>query len=397
MPSSEEEDHHLPSGIRTRHDPEGAPVGGIEAMRIWLLGGFRVSVGSRSIGEEEWRLKKAGSLIKLLALAQGHRLHRERLMEWLWPSLDQEAAANNLHHALHVARRILDPASDSAASGYLRLRDEQLALCPEGPLWVDVEAFEEAAATARHVLDPAAYRAAIDLYAGELFPQDRYEAWAEARRAELRMTYLSLLVELAGLYEQRGQLGEAIEALGRVVAQEPAHEEAHVGLMRLYALWGRRREALGQYERLREALFGELGDEPEAASVRLHEEIWASTFPPADSPIRAAGSPSEEPPAGAGSRHNLPLARTSFVGREREVLEVKQLLAMTRLLTLTGAAGCGKTRLALEVARDVVGGLPTGGVAGGACAALRGGTGAADGCPGFGSARAAGPPALRDA
>jgi len=62
---------------------------------------------------------------------------------------------------------------------------------------------------------------------------------------------------------------------------------------------------------------------------------------------------------GAG-KHNLPAARTTFVGREREMLEVKRTLAMTRLLTLTGVGGSGKTRLALEVARDLVGAYPEG-------------------------------------
>jgi DNA-binding SARP family transcriptional activator len=81
---------------------------------------------------------------------------------------------------LHVVRCTLDPAAPaSATSGYLPLRDEQLALCPSGPLWVDVEVFEEAAATARHALEPAVYRAAIDLYVRELLPQGRYETWVK--------------------------------------------------------------------------------------------------------------------------------------------------------------------------------------------------------------------------
>jgi predicted ATPase/DNA-binding SARP family transcriptional activator/DNA-binding CsgD family transcriptional regulator len=340
--------------------PRGAPVGETEAVRVWLLGGFRVSVGSRNIGEEGWRLKKAASLLKLLALASGHRLHRERAMELLWPGSDAEAAANNLHYALHVARRTLEPAgppAGAAASRYLTLRADVVALCPEGPLWVDVEAFEGAAATARRSRVPAAYRAAIELYAGDLLPEDRYEAWAQERREALRQTYLSLLLDLAGLYEGRGQLGGAVEALARVVAVEPAHEGAHAGLMRLYALSGRRREALGQYERLREAHFKEFGAEPGEAARRLWEEIRAGGFPLANSP--PAGLPPEEPPVGSG-KHNLPLARTSFVGREREVLEVKRLLAMTGLLTLTGAGGSGKTRLALEVAGDLAGAYPDG-------------------------------------
>jgi predicted ATPase/DNA-binding CsgD family transcriptional regulator/Tfp pilus assembly protein PilF len=227
---------------------------------------------------------------------------------------------------------------------------------------VDVEAFEEAALTARRALEPAAFRLAIDLYAGELLPQDRYELWVEERRAHLKELHLSLLSELGALYEERKEFEPAIEALSRVAAEEPTHDGAHLGLMRLYARAGRRREALRQYGRLREALFREFGTEPEAATVRLHEEIWAGTFPPSDSPVAAGFRAGEETPsaARAPSRHNLPLVRTSFIGRGREMLEVKRLLAMTRLLTLTGTGGCGKTRLALEVGRDLVGAYPDG-------------------------------------
>jgi Bacterial Ig-like domain len=74
---------------------------------VWLLGGFHVSVGSRKIGEDEWRLRKAVSLFKLLALSPGHRMHREVLMDRLWPELGRRAATNNLRHALHVSRRVL--------------------------------------------------------------------------------------------------------------------------------------------------------------------------------------------------------------------------------------------------------------------------------------------------
>jgi DNA-binding SARP family transcriptional activator len=249
-----------------------------DAVCVRLLGGFRVSVGARALEESEWRLRKAAILIKLLALAPQHRLHRDFIMDLLWPELAPKAAANNLRYALHHARRILQPTSPNA-SQCLRLRSEQLALCPEGGLRVDVEAFEQAADVARCARKPAAYEAAVGLYAGDLLPEDRYEEWAEHRREELRTTYLALLLELAELHEERAEFGPAIEALRRVAKSEPANEGAHAGLMRLYALSGQRQWALRQYERLRETLRQHLGTEPDAASRRLCEKIVAGRFP----------------------------------------------------------------------------------------------------------------------
>ena len=91
------------------------------AIRIWLLGGFQVAVGSRLVGETEWRRRKIKSLIKLLALEPGHALHREQALDLLWPDLEPEAAANNLHQTVHLARRVLDPTGVSATR-FLRLK-----------------------------------------------------------------------------------------------------------------------------------------------------------------------------------------------------------------------------------------------------------------------------------
>jgi DNA-binding SARP family transcriptional activator len=142
-----------------------------EGVRVWLLGGLRISVGPRTIEQYRWRLRKAAALVKLLALTPGHRLHREQAMDALWPDSSRKAVSNNLCQTLHAARRALDP---SLGSQYLVSEDKRLLLCPQGELWVDIDAFEEAAATARRARDPAAYRAAIELYAGELLPGDRY-------------------------------------------------------------------------------------------------------------------------------------------------------------------------------------------------------------------------------
>src|SRR3712207_3941983 len=115
---------------------------------------------------------------------------------------------------------------------------------------------------------------------------------------------------MADLCEEYGDPGSAIDALREVVSDEPAHEEAHAGLMRLFAKSGQRYQALRQYERLREALRRHFGTEPGAISRRLHEEIVAGRFPAARAPSEDI---SRELPS--ARRHNLPAAPSSFVGQ----------------------------------------------------------------------------------
>ena len=94
----------------------------------------------------------------------------------------------------------------------------------------------------------------------------------------------------------------------------------------------------------------------QAIEYALEEPMTPDQEHPADmaSPARLPEERQKEDARG-DLRNNLPVARSGFVGREREISEVGRTLSMTRLLTLTGAGGCGKTRLALEVARDIVG------------------------------------------
>src|SRR3954467_9762266 len=122
-------------------------------VTLMLLGGFSASVGGEPVSERAWRLKKGRELVKLLALAPGHRLHREQVMDVLWRDRGPAAAANNLHQAVHVARRALE-------SDAIEVRDETLRLTAD----VDVDRLEVAAADARRLGTPAAYRAALSLY-----------------------------------------------------------------------------------------------------------------------------------------------------------------------------------------------------------------------------------------
>ncbi|MFD5584214.1 BTAD domain-containing putative transcriptional regulator [Streptomyces sp. NPDC127063] len=314
-----------------------------DQVRIRLLGGFSVVVGDRPVPAGAWRLRKARTLLKLLCLAPGHRLHRDQLYDLLWPDLDRTAAANNLHQALYALRRALGAAG--APGDTVVLRDDLVLLAPGGGVRIDLDDFETAARRAYDSGKPADYRTALALGEKDLLPEDRYEAWASeasdalpARRTTLRLGWGEAL-------EREGRASEAVEVLRALIGDDPLHEPAYRALMRVLAEAGRRGEALAVYEGLRNVFREETGSDPDPQTRRLYRVLLADSVevpePQARSPGRRhAGS----------SRRRLPAPATPLIGRERETAEVEQMLGRSGLFTLTGAGGCGKTRLALAVA-----------------------------------------------
>ena len=102
-------------------------------VEVKVLGGFAVVADGDPV-DGPWRLRKAKTLVKLLALAPDHRIHRDVVIDRLWPDADADAGANNLHQALHAARRVL-------GNDRIVLRDEMVVLGPGGDVTVDVDTF----------------------------------------------------------------------------------------------------------------------------------------------------------------------------------------------------------------------------------------------------------------
>lgn len=315
-------------------------------LEVRLLGGFQVIVAGQPIPASAWRRKRAAAVVKRLALAPAHRLHRDEIVESLWPELEPEAAANNLRVALHHARQILAAAGDGAGS-WLRRDGETMLLGSPDAVVVDIDHFEMAVRHAWQSSDPAPTHAALDLYRGDLLPDDRYDDWIEGRRTALRTSFLALWRRLAHLHAQRGELGEAIAALQQAVAAEPLDEDAHVALIRLFAQAGEPHHAVTQYDRLTALLSSELAAAPQPATIELVAAIQEGRF-------RSGAAPAARPGDSSQVIRGRPLPEpiTELIGREREVAEVLRLLATSRLVTLTGPGGVGKSRLALAVARD---------------------------------------------
>jgi predicted ATPase/DNA-binding SARP family transcriptional activator len=327
-------------------------------VRIHLLGGFEVTVGDRPVATDAWRLRKAKTLVKLLALAGGHRMHREALVAVLWPDRDGVSAANNLHQALYVARRVVGGAS----GGLFSLRDDVVLLSEGAMPWLDTEAFEAACRRARQTRDPRDYRAAAELYRGDLLPEDRFEEWAEGPREALRERHLSLLVEYAEVLTGRGEHTQVVDIMGAITTADPFHEGAYRTLMAALAASGRRYEALAAFDRLREALAEEYAADPEPATRRLYRELLrAGDVTPDAAAIVGGVAPARSGATRAPRlKDSLRPEQTSFVGRRRELAEIVQALGRTRLLTLTGPGGAGKTRLAYRAAARLVDSYPDG-------------------------------------
>src|SRR5438132_10240189 len=141
----------------------------MSTVAIQLLGRFTVAVDGVAISGDAWRSRRAADVVKLLALAPAHRMHRTEVMEALWPESDPELSGASLRKALHFAR---------LATGDERsIVNERgvLVLWPDARVESDVERFEAAAELALEGGHKAASLAAADLYGGALLPDDRYE------------------------------------------------------------------------------------------------------------------------------------------------------------------------------------------------------------------------------
>src|SRR5262249_12305429 len=157
-------------------------------------------------------------------------------------------------------------------------------LAPVASIWVDAVTFESAATAAVRATLAEPCQSALDLYAGELLPDDRYEPWAAERRDALRATAARLRLELANRLEAAGPPlprhrdaaalhPAALGVLQAAIADDPVAEGAHRSLMRLYVATGQLQLALRQFQHLADALQRELATEPEAATRQLYRRI----------------------------------------------------------------------------------------------------------------------------
>jgi predicted ATPase/DNA-binding SARP family transcriptional activator len=339
-------------------------------LRIKLLGRFEVWREGALLAPEAWPQVKTQVLLKLLISERGKVFTKDQVLEALFPELDPQKASHNLHGRLSELRRMLEPhLKKGTNSKYIQSSGRQgYFFNKEISCEVDIEAFSQhieraqvAEGAQRWAEGVESYQKALDLYTGDYLPEDAYEEWTIAPREHWREICLNALLGQAECQARLGQYAQAIEQCKKAVAVKSTLEAAYRQQMLYHYMLGEPGEALRIYQACVKALQEQVNVPPSAATRQLHEEI---------SQNKVQGMSGVYPPPQKATlvRDNLPSALTSFIGRERELAEIKRLLSReaqeasprTRLVTLTGAGGSGKTRLALQVAAEMRQDFPDG-------------------------------------
>lgn len=311
---------------------------------------------------------KVRALLAYLAVEADRSHSRDVIAELLWPNQTGQTARNSLRQALANLRHVI--ADHSAEPPFLNVSKNYIQFNTASDIWLDVAQFNRLLIPCERSLHSSAtschacverMNTAINLYRGSFLDQfwavdsAPFEEWVTTLSERYHRLAVETLERLVAYHEERSLLVDALAYARRQVMLDPCRESGHRSLMRLLAKSGQRSAALAQYQTCLRILEQELGVEPDTATVELYEQIRSET---AASKLILPGSdldPLLKAP-------NLPATTNSFIGRKQELAVLANLLEQSdiRLITLTGPAGVGKTRLALQVTQTIKSSFPAG-------------------------------------
>ncbi len=329
-------------GGAPRSTPSDAPAPSEGCWYVRLMGSLQLRCGAAS---PDLPTRKSAALLARLAYEPGKEFRREALMEMLWPGATIEQQRNNMSVELHRLRQRL--ALPGVPGKKVLCGAETLKLEP-GYMRSDTDAMQRATEQARAAAQPSErltlLQEAAALYQPAFLEDQDYDWIAQAREALSRL-YLDVAEKLVTEYGRLGEHERAI-TMAREWIDRDRYAEARHGLL-IFALIqaGRPCDALRHYKEMAALWNAEVGAAPGPQARKLGEEAKK----------RCEAQPV---PAMQAASHNGPVLPATFfpiLGREQEAARLVTLLQEpdTRLVTLTGAGGTGKTRLAIEAARQL--------------------------------------------
>jgi predicted ATPase/DNA-binding SARP family transcriptional activator len=300
------------------------------------------------------------SALALLIIHAGHVVGTDALGEAMWGEQGVSRSTNTLDSHIWRLRRLLEPERAPGAAPTVLVREPGGYRLMAGADRIDSARFAALAAEAGELLAAGEAGRALDraeeataLWRGRPYGGAADQQWARAAvarleeiRGHLRETHIGALIGT-------GALDRALADLEIALAEAPLRERLWALRMAAHRDRGGRSDALATYAAARAVLVDELGVEPGRELRALHAALLRED---PDDPPAPAPPPAPRPEA----THALPATRTRLVGRERELVDVLELLSSGPLVTLVGAAGCGKTRVAVEAARQAASRYPDG-------------------------------------
>ncbi len=306
-------------------------------ISVGLLGPLQVLRDGQDVTPPGVRLR---ALLCRLAVDAGRRVSADELAEAVWADALPSEPTNALQSLVSRLRRALGSAGlvTQEPTGYrLAVAEEDVDAAR-----LRLEVARGVAAQAAGDLDDAAaaYAAALALWRGDPLVDAGDAAYVSAQVRGWEALRLDAARGRAECALATGTAGSVVDPLVELVEAHPLDERLRLLLMRALAATGRSAEALAAYEDARRVLADELGTDPGPALGALHLQL-----------LRGEVEPAPVPPERASARRsNLPARRTSFVGRQADLDRVLGALGTSRLVTVVGTGGAGKTRLAVEAA-----------------------------------------------
>jgi DNA-binding SARP family transcriptional activator len=249
-------------------------------VHIRCFGRFEVS--HRGVVVKHWRRRSAERLLKLL-LVNGRRVHRDVLLDVLWPDVPISSSVRGLRVTLHALRRALAMAApDCVPVDLIRAEGDTYVLNTQR-VWIDADVFSEHYSAGLrferlHQLEAAMreYAAAETLYRDDFLVEDLYADWTVLPREELKDKYLLVLTKLSQFSLASMDLDGCIRRSHALLAKEPCREDAYQRLMQCYAALGQRGSAQRWYQICERTLRQELDVAPSEETRRLYVEIVAA-------------------------------------------------------------------------------------------------------------------------
>ncbi len=283
--------------LRELCSEEQPPAAG---LRVRLLGPTAALLpdGQRVVNRL-WQRKMVRALLAVLALHGERGIHREELLELLWPGKERDAALANLNVTIYYLRRALQPELDQGgASRFVAVNGDFYQLANPADHWVDVTVFEDTLDRARAAASPATaislYERALRLYRGDFLADLDLDAGRYLNQREyLYRRFMTGLKELARLLEAQGQERSAEEIYLQILQHDELDEEACGHAMRLMLQRGARTGALACYQQMQERLRAELDVEPEPALAALYGQATRPAPPAQPRSQRRLDHPAE--------------------------------------------------------------------------------------------------------